>query len=85
MKWRRLLHLDMLLIDRVSDVIVTACCFHNFIIQFNERNHIGLHADGSSSEDESGADSDLDINNEWDRDAQTGADKRNAIKVLLNC
>ncbi|XP_045033881.1 uncharacterized protein LOC116922685, partial [Daphnia magna] len=32
-KWRRLRYLDMLLLNRISDVILSACCLHNYIIQ----------------------------------------------------
>lgn len=35
-KWRRLRYLDFLSLHRMPDVIMTACCLHNFIIQCRE-------------------------------------------------
>lgn len=34
-KWRRLKHLDMVLMNEMLDVIVAACVLHNFVIESN--------------------------------------------------
>lgn len=80
-KWRRLQLLDMLLLNRIPDVIITACCLHNHLIQFSDLNE----DDNSCNEDEEESDGESDdehdgINNNL---LMAGSAKRNRIRELI--
>lgn len=67
----------MLLLDRISDVIMAACCLHNFVIQAgNVDEELNSDFEDSDSEDEEA---------QADNDATFAAAKRkrNRIKILL--
>ncbi|XP_045030382.1 protein ALP1-like [Daphnia magna] len=76
-KWRRLRYLDMLLLNRIPDVILTACCLHNYIIQRGD-----VQPEDQYREDDEEND---DEEEERDSDNSTTAGKqiRNRIKYLL--
>ena len=68
----------MLLMNRVADVIVAACCLHNFLIQFGEGVEI-------QDEEQFPADDEVDEDeNDADNDANEGIARRQNITNLLN-
>ena len=76
-KWRRLKYLYMLLLHRIPDVIITACCLHNFILLFNGGEGIEEDSDDEGQDAEPMEDDDDEDNR------IAGILKRHALAQML--